>query len=190
MSELGVTFECLSLPPPRSSLLLRRNDSTRMSRRPSTASSLFEHKHRPSRDIPLPAPLIMRTPSDVDVEVCSVNHLPASTPHELLHLKVPTRTARPKSSKGRQHISPPDHLTLQDRTIIAEIESRPKPRQFFVNKNGKKHHSFSPKDIPYPRSYERSILDQYVSMTSYLQSAYERSVKFGRHLCSSRCLAV
>ena len=57
----------------------------------------------------------------------------------------------------------PDHLTPQDRMLLHELAQRPTPRHPFVLKNGKKHHPYSNKDVPYPRSYERSILDQYVS---------------------------
>jgi hypothetical protein len=39
-------------------------------------------------------------------------------------------------------------------------------RKYFKTKNGKRHHAFPSKRAPYPRSYDSTAIDQYVSVSS------------------------
>lgn len=48
-----------------------------------------------------------------------------------------------------------------DRAILEELKEKLRARESqFITRNGKKHHPFSAQDVPYPRNYEREVLDQ------------------------------
>ncbi|KAI1784677.1 hypothetical protein LXA43DRAFT_1077285 [Ganoderma leucocontextum] len=47
-----------------------------------------------------------------------------------------------------------------DRTILQELRQKIRAREDqFVTRAGRKHHAFSPVDVPYPRSYDRQMVD-------------------------------
>ncbi|GJE88315.1 methyltransf-25 domain-containing protein [Phanerochaete sordida] len=85
---------------------------------------------------------------------------------------------RRKSRGGRQHASKaastvqevqeeepaPAHrfsgFSTPDRTVLQELRRRMQERDGkFVVRNGKKHHPYGPDEVPYPRSYERNVVD-------------------------------
>lgn len=54
------------------------------------------------------------------------------------------------------------HFSTADRTILAELKENLTARDSqFARKNGRKHHPYSAKEVPFPRNYERIVLDQY-----------------------------
>ena len=47
-----------------------------------------------------------------------------------------------------------------DRTILQELRQKIRAREEqFVTRSGRKYHAFSPADVPYPRSYDRQMVD-------------------------------
>ncbi|KAI0357437.1 hypothetical protein OH77DRAFT_100776 [Trametes cingulata] len=47
-----------------------------------------------------------------------------------------------------------------DRAILEELRQKIRAREEqFVVRSGKKYHAFSPQDVPYPRSYDRQVVD-------------------------------
>ncbi|EIN12409.1 hypothetical protein PUNSTDRAFT_124275 [Punctularia strigosozonata HHB-11173 SS5] len=59
-----------------------------------------------------------------------------------------------------------------DRVILAELQASLRARETqFALKNGRRYHGFSPRDVPYPRSYDRLDLDQDVWETKFCQQA-------------------
>lgn len=47
----------------------------------------------------------------------------------------------------------------------------------FVLKNGKKHHPYPPKEVPYPRSYERQAIDRCVMASTFMPSSVLRCLQ-------------
>lgn len=51
-------------------------------------------------------------------------------------------------------------FSTPDRTILEELKKKMKAHDDqFQMKNGKRHHPHSAEDVPYPRSYERHVID-------------------------------
>ena len=47
-----------------------------------------------------------------------------------------------------------------DRTILAELRQKIRAREEqFVVRGTSRHHAFPPEDVPYPRSYDRQVVD-------------------------------
>ncbi len=47
-----------------------------------------------------------------------------------------------------------------DRTILQELRQKIRAREEqFVTRSGRKYHAFAPADVPYPRSYDRQVVD-------------------------------
>lgn len=47
-----------------------------------------------------------------------------------------------------------------DRTILQELRQTIRAREDqFVTRSGRKYHAFPPGDVPYPRSYDRQMVD-------------------------------
>lgn len=54
-------------------------------------------------------------------------------------------------------------FSTADRKFLSELRQDLSSKESrFIMKNGKKHHPFSIAEVPYPRSYDRLVLDQYV----------------------------
>ena len=71
----------------------------------------------------------------------------------------PTKTRKSPKKNGIEH----SHFSTADRTIFEELKYSLFARDSqFVMKGGKKHHARSAKEVPFPRSYERIVLDQSV----------------------------
>lgn len=51
-------------------------------------------------------------------------------------------------------------FSTPDRTILQELKHKMQARDAqFETRNGKKHHPYPPDVVPYPRSYERNVVD-------------------------------
>lgn len=51
-------------------------------------------------------------------------------------------------------------FSTADRTILNELKFKMQAREAqFKVKNGKRHHPYSPKEVPYPLHYEQSVID-------------------------------
>ncbi|KAI0081651.1 hypothetical protein K474DRAFT_1258092 [Panus rudis PR-1116 ss-1] len=61
-------------------------------------------------------------------------------------------------------------FSTADRTILEELKQKMKARdsQFKV-RSGKKHHPYSPTEVPYPTHYERDVLDNDIWETAWTQ---------------------
>ena len=47
-----------------------------------------------------------------------------------------------------------------DRTILAELRQKMRAREEqFVVRGGRKYHAFAAEEVPYPRSYDRHVVD-------------------------------
>ena len=66
----------------------------------------------------------------------------------------PTRITQDESAKSDVQFS------TVDRTILQELRQKIRAREEqFVTRSGRKYHAFSPADVPYPRSYDRQVVD-------------------------------
>ncbi|KAI5118808.1 hypothetical protein M0805_005150 [Coniferiporia weirii] len=75
--------------------------------------------------------------------------------------------AKPSSGKDNADKA---RFSTTDRTILAELKHSLSVRESkFVVKNGKKHHPYSEKEVPFPRNYERLVLDHEVWGTLFYQ---------------------
>ena len=66
----------------------------------------------------------------------------------------PTRITQDESAKSDVPFS------TVDRTILEELRQKIRAREEqFVIRSGRKYHAFSPTEVPYPRSYDRQMVD-------------------------------
>ncbi|TBU23182.1 hypothetical protein BD311DRAFT_819838 [Dichomitus squalens] len=66
----------------------------------------------------------------------------------------PSRITQDESAKSDVQFS------TVDRTILEELRQKIRAREEqFVTRSGRKYHAFSPADVPYPRSYDRQMVD-------------------------------
>lgn len=115
-------------------------------RRPSTASGAIEHGMRFSREASAPPPLPSRPES-------------ASQPSV-------SRSRSRKTAKSVRDVAErgcTSQAQSRDRELLDKLKQLRVARDAaFVFKNGKKHHRYSTKEVPFPRNYDRLVLDQYV----------------------------
>ncbi|KAG5652893.1 hypothetical protein H0H81_003257 [Sphagnurus paluster] len=99
---------------------------------------------------------------------------PVPTTTKLSH-RISVRPAPPIPSPLSEQCPAPPQTNLKfstaDRTILEELKRNLKAREsLFVMKGdgtlgshlgsrGKKHHAYSPNEVPYPRNYEREVID-------------------------------
>ena len=76
-----------------------------------------------------------------------------------------SKSGKPASNIPRVKEDPAAEMLLStpDRTILEELKKKMKARDDqFELRNGKRHHACPPQEVPYPRSYERHVIDKCV----------------------------
>ncbi|OBZ68915.1 Demethylmenaquinone methyltransferase [Grifola frondosa] len=144
-----------SSAPPRPP---RNPARVKLASRPSTSSGVPDASN--SRSIPRPHALSdSRVHKSVGDSVSWEFPLPTGS-------EFPLQRKKSRSSKGS---APSTHnatakndaqFSTVDRTILDQLRRKVQAREEqFILRNGKKHHAFSAKEVPYPRSYERHVID-------------------------------
>ncbi|OCH90906.1 hypothetical protein OBBRIDRAFT_834627 [Obba rivulosa] len=88
----------------------------------------------------------------------------------------PLQRKKSKSSKAASyHV---DHASINsevqfstvDRTILHEMRQKIDAKDdYFIMRRGKRHHKFPPHEVPYPRNYDKQVVDHDVWSTMWVQ---------------------
>ncbi|KDQ62491.1 hypothetical protein JAAARDRAFT_170906 [Jaapia argillacea MUCL 33604] len=80
------------------------------------------------------------------------------------------RTVRTRSDSTSASASRAPDFSTADRTILEELKRNIQARDAqFVVRGGRKHHPFLPGEVPYPRDYDRLVVDHDVWETQFVQ---------------------
>ncbi|KAI1794892.1 hypothetical protein LXA43DRAFT_882893 [Ganoderma leucocontextum] len=132
--------------PARINLVLRPSSSSGgpSSKSPRLHVVTGEHRQKPSGD------------TAVDWEF----PLPCGSEFPLQRKKSKSRKLDSSQITQDESAKSDVQFSTVDRTILQELRQKIRAREDqFVTRGGRKHHAFSPVDVPYPRSYDRQMVD-------------------------------
>ncbi|KAH9851526.1 hypothetical protein C2E23DRAFT_732734 [Lenzites betulinus] len=132
----------------------------RVASRPSTSSGPAEKSAAP--DEPRPAHTLSDTRGREMHRDASgwTFQLPRGSEFPLQRKK--SKSSKPDTARAMRDESAKNDLPFStlDRTILAELQQKIRAREGqFVIRNGRKYHTFPAEEVPYPRSYDRQVVD-------------------------------
>ncbi|THH08452.1 hypothetical protein EW145_g2690, partial [Phellinidium pouzarii] len=130
-------------------------------RRPSTASGALEGRVSFETTITHVQKILPLQDSEAPQSLAFLFTTMSAQPRRSLSLSKPTFSRFiSKTKPASKDDAEKTHFSTVDRTILAELKHNLSVREAqFIVKNGKKHHPHSVKRVPYPRNYERVVLD-------------------------------
>ncbi|KAH9939809.1 hypothetical protein B0H21DRAFT_31146 [Amylocystis lapponica] len=140
-----------------------------MTSRPSTSSGVTQSTNSSHATITRPL-----TQSTSDVPTASVMSDEWGAPNSFGLQRRKSKSSKGGSSQADKEGAKNDvQFSTVDRTILEELRQKIRARESqFVIRSGKKHHSLSVAEAPYPRSYEREVVDHDVWNTLWLQQLF------------------
>ncbi|KAI9510592.1 hypothetical protein F5148DRAFT_976528 [Russula earlei] len=178
--------------PPRSNLPLARMRTNSLSSpslsssHPGSSSTPSDHPQRPLRNRPS-----LRARPSTSPDVPDAKHpsspFSGSSPIPPFADFLPTRRRSAKRPPSRKESAPGTHssrttgtalvdsgkdarFSTADRAILKELKLGAAARESqFKIKGSKKHHAFPANEAPYPRNYERSVIDHDVWETAFIR---------------------
>ncbi|TDL17246.1 hypothetical protein BD410DRAFT_580873 [Rickenella mellea] len=177
-SDLQPTSSLPPLPPPARPP--RNPARLRLPQRPSTASGVLEGRFSMGLHATTHALSSARTDATTGPLPASLSAKSAkTTSFKLMSSGTPSTSTLESTRKPRDR-TPPESakFSTADRTILAELRHSITARESqFIMRGGKKHHPYSVMEVPYPRSYERIVVDHDVWEVGFTQQL-SKSVTF------------